>query len=121
MTATSPSSPRRAGTDAPVVVERARVLLEVVPPVELDRVHEDRHDHALRVPACLGDEGEVAVMERTHRRDEGDPAAGGPLGVGPRLHGARLGERRHAAPVDVFGGANACASVGNAPVFTSRT
>ena len=60
-------------------------------------------------------------MQRTHRGDEGDPPTGAALGVGPRLHGARLGHRRHAAPVDVFGGAKACASVGKVPAFTSRT
>src|SRR5437773_11545200 len=50
----------RPGADAQVVIEGPRVLLEVIPPLELDRVHEDRHDHALRTPARLGDEGEVA-------------------------------------------------------------
>src|SRR5262249_6334756 len=103
-----------------VLLERARVALEVVAPVELDRVHEDRDHDALRPPPRLGDQRQVAVVERAHRRDERDALARGAPRLGPRLHGAGRGDGLH-QPATAFAGLNACASVGKAPAFTSPT
>ena len=103
-----------------IVFERARVPFEVVPPVELDGVHEDRDDDALRAPARLGDERHVPGVECPHRRDERDAEPGGPGRIRPRLHGARLDDGLH-HPALAARAPKACASVGKSPPFTSST
>ena len=56
--------------------ERARVAFEVLAGAELRGVHKDRGNDGRALGACGAHEGEVAVVERAHRRDEADGAGG---------------------------------------------
>ena len=78
-----------------VVVERPRIALEVVAPVELHRVHEDRDDDALGVASRHAHQLEVALVQRAHGGHERDAPARRALAVRPRLHGVR---RRRRSP-----------------------
>ena len=51
--------------------------------------------HALRDLNFHVDEGEMAGVERTHRRHEGDPAARRTFGVGPGLELSACGDDLH--------------------------
>ena len=59
-----------------VGAEVARVLVEVFVGAELQRVDEDRDDHGVGELPCAVDEGEVALVQRAHGRNECDGAAG---------------------------------------------
>ena len=51
----------------------ARIRLEIRRLVELRRVDEQRHDHAVVLGASRAEEGAVAVVERSHGRHEAGP------------------------------------------------
>ena len=53
----------------------ARVVTEVLARAELDRVHEDGHDHVVGFALGEGDEGEMAFMQRAHGGHESDRLA----------------------------------------------
>ena len=55
-----------------VVVDRTRVAVEVGGLVELQRVHEDRHHHVVASSGGVGDQCQMAVVERAHGRHEPD-------------------------------------------------
>src|SRR5262249_46924049 len=107
-----------------VLVERARILLEILPLVELQGVDEDRDDDAFAPSPRLGDERDVSGVQSAHRRHEGDPLTARARRVGPALHGLRFQEPvHHFTPpaATAIGTWKACASVGKTPARTSRT
>ena len=60
-----------------VVVERARVRVEVLARPELQRVDEDRHhDDGTRHPAGGADQRQMSVVQRAHRGHQHDTASG---------------------------------------------
>ena len=66
------------GGEPGVALGVARVGVEVGRVVELGRVHEQRHHDEVAVLARAAHQRQVTVVERAHRRDEPDPAAGAP-------------------------------------------
>ena len=68
-----------------VLVERARVGVEILACPELQRVDEDRHHHD-RAGNALGraNQRQVALVQRTHGGHEGDPAPAGTQGPADR-------------------------------------
>ena len=76
-----------------VVVDRAGVVVEVGGLVELERVDEDRHHHHVGTRARLGDERQVPVVERAHRRHDADDVAVAGTVERPGAH--RLGAVEH--------------------------
>ena len=76
-------------TDSQVVVDRPRVLVEVALLAELQRIHEDRHDHLVGEPAGGVDQFEMAPMQGAHGGHEGDRVTGGAGGVRPGAHTGR--------------------------------
>ena len=46
--------------------------LEIVLPVELERVYEDAHDERITLQSCGSNKGAMAVMQRSHCRNEPD-------------------------------------------------
>ena len=76
-------------TQGDVGVDRAGVPVEVVRPVELERVDEDRHDGDIGDRLGVFDEFDVSPVEGAHRRHEADRS---PLPVPvarPRAHVGR--------------------------------
>ena len=106
-----------------VVLHDPGIALEVLRIIELGRVHEDRHDDAIRVRASGLDEREMARVERTHRRHEADAPSGGTLGVRPRLEFGSGGDDLHVvlleARFDRY--RYECSSSGNLRFTTSST
>ena len=69
-----------------VAFERARILLEVFAGRKLRGIDEDRDGAVVAVLSGGVDQGEVAVVERAHRRHEGQSPAHSPPVLGQRLH-----------------------------------
>ena len=78
--------------------EIARVPVEILVGAELQRVHEDRHDHEVGRGRRRPHQRPVAVVQKTHRRHHADPL---PADTVPR--GARVvaGSAQVGDPVDV--------------------
>ena len=77
-----------------IVVEGARVLLEILMRRELRRVDEDRDDHPLRMALALCDQRDMALVQRAHGRHQRHLLAGGmPAGDGFAHRGDRLENR----------------------------
>ena len=78
-----------------VLLERARVAVEVLARAELQGVHEQRHDQGrvgTDLRARTAHQAGVALVHRAHRADEADALAAGAAGreqVGQLLAGAR--------------------------------
>jgi hypothetical protein len=78
---------------AQVVVEWPWVVIEVALFPELERIDEDRHDNCVRKLTCSANQLDVTAMQRPHRRDQSDRAAGRTGRIGPGAHGGRVVER----------------------------
>ena len=76
-------------TDSQVVVDRPRVPVEVALLAELQRIHEDRHDHLVGEPAGRIDQFEMAPMQGAHGGHECDRVTGGASGIRPGAHTGR--------------------------------
>ena len=72
--------------DSQVVLERPRVPVEVALLAELQRIHEDRHDHLVDEPAGCIDQFEMAPMQGAHGGHEANGVAGDVDGIGPGAH-----------------------------------
>ncbi len=60
-----------------VVVERARVGIEILSRAELQGIDEDRHDDdAARHPLGGPHQGQMALVQRAHRGHQDDPSPG---------------------------------------------
>ena len=67
-----------------VLGERTRVGVQVLARRELQRVDEDAHHHRVAQRLCLLDQSEVALMQRPHRRHQGNRAVADGVGEGLR-------------------------------------
>src|SRR5439155_5981643 len=63
---------------AEVILERAWIGVEVLPRAELERVHEDAGDHPAVPLPRRSHQAKVTLVQRPHRRDQGDAVASGP-------------------------------------------
>ena len=88
---------RHAGrsTDSDIVVDRTRVAVEVGGLVELQRIDKNRHDHEIGAARCIGNERNVAAVERAHRGYEPNGFACRALLVSPVTHVSKAGKRDH--------------------------
>jgi len=125
------------GKHRDVALGVARVAGEILARAELDRVHEDAHDHDVVLGARQLDQAQVPRVERAHRRHEPDRAA---LSAPPArgvAHRAGVVERPYGVPTpsawgdpyltssfSFVAGADplaeySCSGPGNLPVRTS--
>ena len=72
-----------------VVVERARVVVEVAVLTELQGIDEDRHQHSIGVLPGSIDQGEVSAVQRPHGGYESNRLTGETHGVRPGAHTGR--------------------------------
>ena len=75
-----------------VALEVAGVAGQILGGTELKRIDEEAQDHAVGPAAALIHQGEVALVQRTHRGDQGDSLARGAAAADPV---AQLRYRRH--------------------------
>ena len=73
-------------TGLEVAVDRTRVPVEIGRLVELERIHEDRHDDPIAAFADRVDERQMAAVQRPHRRHDADAFALDTSGSGPLAH-----------------------------------
>ena len=70
----------------------SRVAGQILGGTELKRIDEEAHHYAVGPAAGLIYQGKVALVQRTHGGDQGDPFAGGAAPADPV---AQLRDRRH--------------------------
>ena len=55
-----------------IALQRSRISLEILAPIELQRIDEDADDDELAVAAGVFDEPRMARVQRAHRRHQTD-------------------------------------------------
>ena len=82
----APDSPQTTRS----LFERARVVRDVLGVAELERVHEDAHDHQVAFGTSPIDQRRVPVVQRAHGGNQADHPTGSP---GLVQHGTTGGDR----------------------------
>jgi len=72
-----------SGAKRAVAFEVARVAGQILGGTELKRIDEEAHHYAVGPAAGLIYQGKVALVQRTHGGDQGDPLAGGAAAADP--------------------------------------